>query len=123
MPPWASSRIKLNQLFYKHQLQPPVDLIESASFLVTLTFLRERSALAFVARSVAQYLAREGLARALRLPAQIDLPPVGIITLRGRLRTPACEQMLDCLRRAALALADSAASTGRAGSAAAAGQF
>jgi hypothetical protein len=31
----------------------------------------------------------------------IDLPPVGVITLRGRLRTPATEQTLRCLRQAA----------------------
>jgi len=39
-PPWASSRIKLNQMFYKHRLNPPSDIIESASFLVTVTFTR-----------------------------------------------------------------------------------
>ena len=48
-PPWAPSRIKLNQLFYKQQRDPPV----------------------------------------------------GIITLRSRIRTPACDLMIDCLRQAA----------------------
>ena len=100
-PSWASSRIKLEQMFYKHKLDPPVDVIESASFLVTLTFLRQRAALAFVARSVAQYLEREGLAATLRVKVPIELPPVGIITMRGRRRTPPCEQMIVCLREAA----------------------
>ena len=100
-PPWASSRIKLNQMFYKHKLDPPMDLIESASFLVTLTFLRERSALAFVARTVARYLESEGLAQTLRVKVPIELPPVGIITLRSRIRTPACELLMECLRQAA----------------------
>lgn len=98
-PPWASSRIKLNQLFYKHKLDPPTNLVESASFLVTLSFVRERAALAFVARDVARYLEREGLARALRIKVAIELPPVGIITLRNRIRTPACELLMDCLRQ------------------------
>jgi len=102
-PAWASSRIKLNQLFYKHGLNPPADLIESASFLVTLTFVRERAAIAFVARTVARFLEREGLAKALRFKMPIELPPVGIITMRSRKRTPACEQLIDCLRRAAKA--------------------
>ena len=100
-PAWASSRVKLDQMFYKHGLNPPVDLIESASFLVTLTFLRERGAIAFVARSVADFLAREGLASALALPVPIELPAVGLITLRGRQRTPACLQLMACLREAA----------------------
>jgi hypothetical protein len=33
--------------------------------------------------------------------SSLDLPPVGIITMRDRVRTPACEQLIDCLRRAA----------------------
>ena len=98
-PPWASSRIKLNQMFYKHQLDPPVDLIGSASFLVTLSFLRERAALAFVARTVARWLEREGLAQTLPVKLPFELPPVGIITLRSRAHTPACALLMDCLRQ------------------------
>ena len=100
-PPWASSRIKLEQMFYRNRLDPPRDLIETASFMATVTFVRERPALGFVAQRVARYLEREGLAKALRVALPIELPPVGIITLRTRVRTPACEQLIDCLRRAA----------------------
>ncbi|MEK8051246.1 LysR family transcriptional regulator [Ideonella sp. DXS22W] len=106
MPPtWASSRIKLNQLFYKHRLQPPVDVIETASFLVTLTGLREHGAVGFWARSVAEHFAAQGLARVLPVAVPIDLPPVGLITLRGRLRAPAAEQFIGCLRDVAQAVA------------------
>jgi DNA-binding transcriptional LysR family regulator len=85
-PPWASSRVKLHQMFYKHQLDPPADIVETASFLVTLSFLRERPAIAFVARGVARQLEREGLARTLSIAVPIELPPVGLITLRQRRR-------------------------------------
>jgi hypothetical protein len=78
---WASSRIKLNQLSYQHKLNPPADLIESASFLVMLTFMRQRPAVGFVARS--------------------ELPPVGLIMMRGRTRPPATAQLIECLRSAA----------------------
>jgi DNA-binding transcriptional LysR family regulator len=100
-PPWASSRIKLNQMFYKHRLHPPVDLVESASFLVTLSFMRECGSLGFVARGVAQDLERQGLARTLRVVVPIELPPVGLISLSGRVRTPTTEQLVDCLREVA----------------------
>jgi DNA-binding transcriptional LysR family regulator len=100
-PPWASSRVKLEQMFYKHRLDPPADVIETASFLATLTSVRERPAIGFVARSVARYLERESLATVLRIAVPIELPAVGLITLRQRLRTPACEQLIDCLRQAA----------------------
>jgi DNA-binding transcriptional LysR family regulator len=103
-PPWASSRIKLDQMFYKHRLTPPVDLIETASFLATLTFVRERQALGFLARSVARHFEREGQLKCLDIQVPIELPPVGMITMRERLRTPATEQVMGALREVAHAL-------------------
>jgi DNA-binding transcriptional LysR family regulator len=100
-PPWASSRVKLNQMFYKHRLNPPVDLIETASFLATMSFVRDSGALGFVARAVAQKMEREGLVRALPVKLPIELPPVGMIFLAGRLRTPTTERLADCLRQVA----------------------
>lgn len=100
-PAWASSRIKLNQQFYKAGLNPPVDLVETASFLGTLSFLQQRGAAVFWARSVAQHMQAQGLARVLPLTLPIELPPVGMITLRSRSRTPACEQLMECLRASA----------------------
>ena len=100
-PPWASSRIKLEQQFYKHRLSPPVDIVETASFLVTLSFLQERHAVGFLAHGVARHFEREGGLKILRLGVPIELPPVGMITLRGRTATPATAQLMACLRRAA----------------------
>ena len=100
-PPWASSRVKLDQMFFKHALHPPADIVETASFLATLTFVRERPAVGFLARGVARHFEREGLVKVLPVRLQIELPPVGIITMRGRLRTPSSEQLIECLRRAA----------------------
>ena len=99
-PPWASSRIKLDQLFYKDGIDPPADLIESASFLTALTFIQQRGAIAFWARSVAQHFEAQGLVRILNVPVPVDLPPVGLITMRARLRAPAAEQLIECLRQA-----------------------
>ena len=100
-PAWASSRLKLNQLFYMHGLQPPADIVETASFLVTLTFLRQRRCVGFVAQEVAAFMAREKLARALRVEVSIELPPVGLIRLRGGLRTPSVEHLAAALREQA----------------------
>lgn len=100
-PAWASSRVKLNQMFYKARLDPPADVIESASYLVTLTFLQQRGCVAFVADDVARHLEAEGLAQALPLAVPIELPPVGLIQLRSGLRTPAAERLLEELRQAA----------------------
>jgi DNA-binding transcriptional LysR family regulator len=109
-PPWASSRIKLHQLFYKHRLNPPVDVIETASFLVTLHCVQERGAVGFWARSVAAHWQAQGLVSVLRVKVAMELPAVGLITLRGRLRTPAAEQLIQCLRQAAADVSEAARS-------------
>jgi len=102
-PPWASSRVKLLQQFYKHKLQPPADIVETASFLATLTFMRTLPAVGFVAESVAQAFEQEGFVR-LPLPVPIELPPVGIIAPRGRHRTPAAALLIECLEATAKTL-------------------
>ena len=90
-------------MFYKHGLHPPVDIIETVSFLVALTFGRARPAIGFLARSGARHFEREGLVKVLGIKVPIELPPVGIITMRGRISTPSSEQLIECLRRAAKA--------------------
>ena len=100
-PPWASLRVKLDQLFVGHGMEPPTDIIETASFLATMAFVRQRSAVAFLARSVARQFEREGAIKVLRMSVPVELPAVGIITLRSRRKTPTSEAMIECVRRAA----------------------
>jgi DNA-binding transcriptional LysR family regulator len=104
-PPWASSRSKLAQMFHKHLLEPPTDIIETSSFLVTLSGMHQRPAIGFLARSVAEHFAQQGLVRILKLKVPIELPHVGIITLRGRARTQASELLMESLRATAAASA------------------
>jgi DNA-binding transcriptional LysR family regulator len=100
-PPWASLRVKLEQQFYRHGLQPPADVIETASFLALLTFLRRRGAVGVMARSVGAHFEREGAVRVLKLEIPVELPPVGLITLRGRALTTTTTQLMECLRQSA----------------------
>jgi len=97
-PPWASLRVKLEQQFYKHKLQPPADIIETASFLAISTFVQQRGAVAFVAKSVATHCQAEGLFKVLNLPVPVDLPPAGLITVRDRATTRITQQLMECLR-------------------------
>lgn len=101
-PAWASSRVKLNQMFYKHKLQPPADIIETSSFLVTMTFMRKRGCVCFVASEVAHYLESIGLGHTLALEVPIELPSVGIILLRNGLRTPVASTLIDALHEQAM---------------------
>lgn len=97
-PPWASLRVKLEQQFFKHKLNPPADVIETASFLAISIFVQQRGAAAFVARSVGKHFEQQGTFKVLNLPVRVDLPPVGLITARGRPSTPVTEQLMRCLR-------------------------
>ncbi len=102
-PPWASSRSKLAQMFYKHHLVPPTDIVETSSFLVTLSSMQQQPAIGFLARSVAEHFAQQGLLCILGIKVPIELPHVGIITLRGRVKTPASQLLMDSLRATAAA--------------------
>jgi DNA-binding transcriptional LysR family regulator len=53
-----------------------------------------------MARSVARSVEADGLGAVLKLAVPIELPPVGIITLRGRRVTPGAAQLIDALREA-----------------------
>ncbi|MFD4836528.1 LysR substrate-binding domain-containing protein [Achromobacter sp. NPDC058515] len=112
-PPWASLRVKLEQQFHRHGVQPSSDLMETSSYLATLTFLGQRGAVGFLARSAAQSFERQGLCRILNVPLFLDLPPVGIITMReGRLSASSL-QLMECLREVGSALRADAAQPSR----------
>jgi DNA-binding transcriptional LysR family regulator len=100
-PPWASLRVKLVQQFFAHGLHPPADIVESASFLSQLTFAHQRGAVAFMARTVARHFERLGMVAVLKIAVQVDLPPVGLITLRGQPMTPVTAGLVECLRAVA----------------------
>jgi DNA-binding transcriptional LysR family regulator len=100
-PPWASLRVKIEQTFYQHDLHPPVDVIETASFLALQTFVLQRDAAGFLARSVGLHCEQLGQFKVLSLKVPVDLPPIGLITVRGRGLTSTSEQLMDCLRQSA----------------------
>jgi DNA-binding transcriptional LysR family regulator len=100
-PPWASLRVKLEQQFFKHGLQPPLDIVETASFLAQLAFLHERDAIAFMAQAVARHFEKLGVVHPLRLKVPVDLPPVGMITLRGQQPTTTTREFMQCVRQVA----------------------
>jgi DNA-binding transcriptional LysR family regulator len=100
-PPWASLRVKLEQQFHKHGLQPPTDLVETASFLAQVTFLGQRGAVGFMARSVARHFEKEGTLQVLKLAVPVELPAIGMIIVRGKETTTTTAQLMECLRLAA----------------------
>ena len=102
-PPWAASRTKLHQLFYKNRLNPPTDCVESASFLVTLTQVQTQGAVGFVARNVGLSLQAQGLAHVLPVALPMDLPPLGLIRLSSQALSPAAQRLASAIREEAAA--------------------
>jgi DNA-binding transcriptional LysR family regulator len=97
-PPWATSRAKLHQLFYKNRLNPPSDCVESASFLVTLTQVQTQGAVGFVARNVGLSLHAQGLAHVLPVALPMDLPPLGLIRLNSQTLSPTAQSLVSTIR-------------------------
>lgn len=54
-----------------------------------------------MARSVGRQFEKLGLVSMLKLRVPVELPSVGLITLRGRCVTATTQQLMDCLRQAA----------------------
>lgn len=100
-PPWASLRVKIEQTFYKFGLNPPADIIETSSFLALNTFVQQRDAAGFLARSVGMHFQKEGLLKVLPITVPIELPPIGMIVVRERRLTSSTEQLMGCLRETA----------------------
>jgi DNA-binding transcriptional LysR family regulator len=97
-PSWASMKVKLEQQFFKHGLQPPSDIIETASFLGQITFVCEQNSAALMAQSVAEHFAQRELIEILDIEVPVDVPPVGLITLRGRNPTPITQRLAEIMR-------------------------
>ncbi len=100
-PPWASLRVKLEQAFIQQGLEPPADRIETSSYLAITAFVGRRDAVGFLSRSVARHFAQQELFEILRLDIPVELPPVGVITLREHRLSTSAEHLLACLRIAA----------------------
>jgi DNA-binding transcriptional LysR family regulator len=95
-------RVKLEQQFFKHQLSPPGDIVETASFLAQLTFVCDQGAAALMAQSVAQHFLDLGLIEVLNIEVSVEVPPVGLITVRDRQPTPITQRLCHMLRQEAL---------------------
>ncbi|RZT39594.1 LysR substrate-binding domain-containing protein [Cupriavidus agavae] len=108
-PPWASLRVKIEQAFFRHGQQPPADIMESSSYLAVTTFVAQRHAAGFVARSVGRQLQAEGRFQVLAMDVEVELPPVGLITLRERRLPPGVVELAACLRQTARRIAGAGA--------------
>lgn len=100
-PAWASSRTKLIQAFYQQGLNPPNNLIETASFLAIFDAIIDQGAVGFVAQEIGIHFQKKRLFKILPLALNMDLPPVGIITLNSQRESLATQSLITFLRNLA----------------------
>ncbi len=100
-PAWASSRTKLIQAFYQQGLNPPNNLIETASFLAIFDAIIDQGAVGFVAQEIGIHFQKKRLFKILPLALNMDLPPVGIITLHSQRVSLATQSLITFLRNLA----------------------
>lgn len=81
--------------------QVPSNLIESASLLGNLALLSQSSAVAVMARQVADLFAERGVLRVLPIHLGNFMRPVALITLRGAVLQPQLKLLIEELRKAA----------------------
>lgn len=81
-------------------LPPPSDVVDSASLLVTLAYLRTSNAIAPVASEVSDILSHTGLGdfAALEPAAQITLTPYHLIRQKDRPLGPIAERLLELVK-------------------------
>jgi len=84
------------QAFRTAGVTPPLRVVETTSFALTLALLRQ-GALSMTPRSVARLYASLGAIRVLKLDLAVSIPPVGLIRARDRPLAPGSMLLLDAL--------------------------
>ncbi|MDZ7573916.1 MAG: LysR family transcriptional regulator [Pseudotabrizicola sp.] len=85
------------QAFKDHGMPPPRQSLTTASFLLTLTVVRQTNAIAPLARAVTDVFTASdsGGYVTLATPLEIDVGSYGLMTRRGQARTPALNRLID----------------------------
>ncbi|MDR7126131.1 LysR family transcriptional regulator [Pseudotabrizicola sp. 4114] len=84
------------QAFRENEMPAPRQSLTTASFLLTLTMVRQTNAIAPLARAVTDVFAGpDGGYATLDSPLQIDVGSYGLLTRRGQARTPALNRLID----------------------------
>jgi len=95
-------RAAVEEAFLTRNIPPPVDVVNSASLLVTIAYLQTSNAVAPASSEVADLLchADEGGLRRLSMRQPITMPPYYLIRVAGRQISPLAERLLKLVTRA-----------------------
>ncbi|ETX27489.1 LysR family transcriptional regulator [Roseivivax isoporae] len=94
--PGMPIRAAVDAAYLAEGLAPPSEVVDTASLLVTLAYLRDTNAVAPAAREVADLLIGAGAAGIVRLPLArpITLSPYNLIRRRQRPASPVAERLM-----------------------------
>lgn len=99
-PPGSSSRRRFDDVARQLGLSLPTDLVETSSFVVMLTLMRERDTVCLLPQRLARYCEAAGLVKVLPVPALHVGSPIGLVSVEDRHLRPSVVLFIDCLREA-----------------------
>ncbi|MFV0244700.1 MAG: LysR substrate-binding domain-containing protein [Qingshengfaniella sp.] len=98
MPPSGShGRAAVDTALAKARLPAPRFSMETTSYVLTRELLRKSDMIAPVDRSALGTDLEDGLLRIINIDFETIMPPIGIMSLRGRSWSPAEQRFLQCL--------------------------
>lgn len=95
------SNLKLKHLQLLVALDPLRHLGRTAEFLGIFNAVIDHKGVGFVAHEVGKFFENKGLFKILPIELAMDLPPVGLITLRAQRISQSTLKLMDCLRSVA----------------------
>lgn len=102
----APVRQQLEAVLAHSNVSKPRPLLETSSLLLTITTLMQSDLLGVLPAGVAALYEKQGLLARLKLELPFEVPPVGIVTLRGAQLGPAVEKFLALVRESSKAQAE-----------------
>lgn len=87
-----------NQIFREAQVQAPLNLVETASTMLTVSLLQQTDMIALMPLTLVDYYHGLGVLSRLPVPLSGRLTPFGLISRKSRLPTPSMRLVGDALR-------------------------
>ncbi|MBO9537820.1 LysR family transcriptional regulator [Herbaspirillum sp.] len=97
-PPASPIRQLIDKEFEEAGIPTPLNLVETASILVTTTLLQQSEMVAVVPTSIGQHYAKDGILCFLPVRLKFQLAPYGMVTRNERFPAPAMKILKDSLR-------------------------
>lgn len=110
-PPGTLLRRAVEELFLKHNLRLPSNLVNTPSIVLGLALLKSSDCIMPVSQDMAAFITDQSgdIGKIAQLPTNFELivRPYGLITMKDRMLTPTAQSLYDLIREQANSIMDS----------------